>query len=199
MKKESSIKNTIDVLSTLLQTIILAIIPVVLEDLIKWQIVSYCIIFVLHVFFMIFVRERLIRNIILARTIDIGKIQNENLIKIFKKEIVPNTFEIKKTDKDIDETDRYYLFLKWKETTELVVSCFTSEFINEKLVKKKETSFSNRKIYKKDLQVIVNILINSYTLNKAFSQIVDDYKCRTLRKDIDDLYEKLLKIKKSVD
>lgn len=197
MKKEESIKNIVDVVIALLQTIILALIPVFFQDSIKLQVSCYSIVFVLTVLFLLVFRDKLIENIILALGINVSQIKKENLIEAFKMQIVPNSQKIKVFIVS-DQTDKYFLFRIWKETSELVALYFTSDFINKKLVKKKAIDFSRNKVYKQDVKTIVDILINCYTANKKFEEIIDNYKCKTLKKNINDLYDKLVNIEKQL-
>ena len=194
MKKEDTVKNIVDVFVTLIQTIILAVIPVVLDELIKWQVVAYLAVVTMHILFLFIIRERLIKDILLATGVDISKLQKESVIEIFKEKILPNSLEIKKSIAS-DKVYEYYTFKKWKETSELVIVYFSSDFINKKLIKKKEVSFSNTEIYEKDIQIVVEILIDSYQSNKGFKNVVAEYKCKTLKSDIDGLYQQLMKIK----
>ncbi len=197
MKKEESIKNIVDVVIALLQTIILALIPVFFQDSIKLQVSCYSIVFVLTVLFLLVFRDKLIENIILALGINVSQIKKENLIEAFKMQIVPNSQKIKVFIVS-DQTDKYFLFRIWKETSELVALYFTSDFINKKLVKKKAIDFSRNKVYKQDVKTIVDILINCYTANKKFEEIIDNYKCKTLKNNINDLYDKLVNIEKQL-
>lgn len=198
MKREDSVKNTVDVIVTLLQTIILAVIPIILDELKKWQIVAYLVVFATHILFLIVIKDRLIKNIVLAQGIEISKLQEETVIETFKEIILPNSLQIKKFVVS-DETDKYFLFTKWNETSKLVIVYFSSDFINKKLQKKRGTSFSSNEIYEKDLQIVVDILINSYSSNQGFKTVVSEYKCKTFKSDVDVLYEKLKKIKSQIN
>ncbi len=199
MHRDASIKNIVDIIATLLQTIILAVIPVVLEGCKIWQIVAYILMFVAHIIFMFLIREELIKFLTLSLAIDIRKYREDTVVEIFKNKILPNSFEIKKFNSENDDFDKYYLFLKWKETAELVCVYFTPDFINKKLSRKKEVSFSRNKIYQKEVQMVVEILTQTYDSNKKFKDTINDYKCKTFCKDINDLYNNLLSIKRHIN
>lgn len=199
MKKEDSVRNVVDVIGGLLQSIILAIIPIVLEKQTKWQIVAYLAVVIIYFVFLCLFREKLINRIILSSKINVDELKEESLVETFKGKIVPNSFEIKNfKDLQDEKADEYYLFIRWKETAELIILYFTPEFINQKLIRRKETSYSNRKIYEKDIQIVVDILIQTYDLNEKFKEVISDYKCRTLNQEIKTLYDKLVNIKNHI-
>jgi len=196
MKKRSSVATSLDAISAIIDTVLLAFVPIVFSKSISYQIVSYIVLLVLQLLYICLFRKKLVDKIISPNGIDTDLMLATNCADKFRGKIVAQIQEIQSST-ELSAFGEYVVFLKWRETSTFITQHFwDNALIN--VVLAENVRYSKNKVYKKELLQIVEILVDAYSRYNKFALSVGLYACKTLENEIQEIYDKLVEIKKNL-
>ena len=192
MKKRSNIGTIVDSISAIIQTVLFALVPIVFCNSIPYQIFSYIVLLILQLAYICLLRKKLIDKIISPNGIDTDLILATNCADNIRGKIVTQVHEIQASS-GATEFEEYVVFLKWREMSTFITQHFwCNALVN--VVLEENVRYSKNKIYKNELLQIVEVLINAYSRYNKFVRSVDLYACKTLPSEIEQIYDKLVKM-----
>lgn len=192
MKKRSNVATIMDSVSAIVETVLFALVPIVFCDSISFQVSAYLVLLTLQLMYISLLRKKIIDRIISPKGIDTNLILETNCADKVRGKIVAQVHELQVSAKP-SGFDEYVVFLKWKESSTFITQHFWDDRIIN-VVLEENACYSKNKIYKSELRQIVEVLINTYNRCNNFAFTVDLYECRTLKSEIQELYEKLKKL-----
>lgn len=186
MKDRNRTTSKIDSILAVIQAFLFAIVPVVLVDKVELQHVAYLSISILYLLYFFLCRDWLINRLIQPSGIDTEVVLEYNLASKLRDDIIPRTKEIQDLSFPTDIFKQYALFIEWQYVATFMEQHFWSnesrEIKNTVLIPAKQISLN--KIYRFELEQIINVLINSYEANGKFENVLRNCNCGFLSRKV---------------
>lgn len=192
MKKRSNVATIMDSVSAIVETVLFALVPIAFCDSTSFQIFAYLVLLTLQLMYISLFRKKIIDRIVSPKGIDTDLILETNCADKVREKIVAQVHELQVSSK-LSGFDEYVVFLKWKEASTFITQHFWDDKIIN-VVLEENVRYSKSKIYKNELRQIVEVLIDTYNRYNDFAYSIDLYECKTLKSEIQKLYEKLKKL-----
>ena len=196
MKKRSNVAKIMDSISAIIDTVLLALVPIVFCYSIPFQVFAYVVLLGLQLTYICFLRKKIIDKIVSPKGVDTDLILATNCADKVRGKILSQVHEIQ-ASAETSAFDEYVDFLKWQESSTFI----TQHFWKDKLINvvlEENVRYSKNKIYKKELLLIVKTLIDVYKRYNQFALSIDLYACKTLAYEIQEIYAKLEKIENNL-
>lgn len=196
MKKRSNVATIMDSISAIVETVLFALVPIVFCKSTPFQVFAYVLLLILQLTYICLLRKKIIDKIVSPKGVDTDLILATNCTDKIRGKIVAQVHEIQ-TSAESSAFDEYVVFLKWKESSTFITQHFWKDrLIN--VVLEENVRFSKNKVYKKELLLIVKILIGAYGRYNQFTRSIDLYACKTLKGEIQETYDKLIQIENNL-
>lgn len=196
MKKRSNIATIMDAISAIIETVLFALVPIAFCNSIPFQIFAYVTLLVLQLVYICLLRKKIIDKIVSPKGIDTDLILTANCADTFRGKIVAQVHEVQASAKG-STFEEYVVFIKWKEASTFIAQHFWNETLIN-VVLEEHVRYSKNKVYRKELLQIVEILIEAYDQNNQFACSIDLYTCKTFASEIQEIYNKLVKMKNNL-
>ena len=197
MKKLSNAALLIDSVTALIQTILFALVPIIFEKEIFYQIISYLFLLSAQIIYMVFLRKKVVDLLIMPKGIDTDLVLATNCADSLRGKILMQVCELNVASGTSD-FDQYVMYLKWQDAALFILHHFwDGQIVN--VVREKSVRQSMKKVYTNELVQYVDILIRTYDKNDKFKKTATLFNCQTLTRDIERIYNGLVEIKTNLE
>ncbi|MBO4385227.1 MAG: hypothetical protein J5854_07400 [Clostridia bacterium] len=188
MKNKSSVSKATDSLVAIIQTIILAYIPIVFDSNMTYKVIAYFVVGITIIVYILFFRHRIITAIILRRSIDTDKIKEINAVTVFYNIIIPEIRNLSCNNLQPDDFELLFRFRVWKNAIWFISDHFWENGELKNVNTLESVTHSINAVYKNEVVSASKKLLEIYSTND-FSMIIQSYNCETFEKTINERVE----------
>jgi hypothetical protein len=188
VKNKSSVSKATDSIVAIIQTIILAFIPIVFDSNMTYKVIAYFVVGITIIVYILFFRHRIITAIILRRSIDTDKIKEINAVTVFYNIIIPEIRNLSCNNKQPDDFELLFRFRVWKNAIWFISDHFWENGELKNVNTSEYVTHSINAVYKNEVVSASKKLLEIYSTND-FSMIIQSYNCETFEKTINERVE----------